>query len=102
MSAEKIIKKNKSKKIKPKDIIIEEKSPKNVTLKASSSSNTKKRCKNGTKKYKPLGIGCYTKKEIENHPRITPFTPNIVNHLESKISKSSNRISPTSPNFKFS
>ena len=69
MSAEKKIKKNKSKKIKPKDIIIiEEKSPKNITLKTpSSSSNMKKRCKNGTKKYKPLGIGCYTEQEIENH-----------------------------------
>jgi DNA ligase (NAD+) len=70
MSAEKLTKKNKSKKVKPKDIIIiEEKSPKNITLKAktSSSSNTKKRCKNGTKKYKQLGIGCYTEQEIANH-----------------------------------
>ena len=53
MSAEKKIKQNTSKKIKQtkiksKDIIIiEEKSPKNITLKTpSSSSNMKKRCKN--------------------------------------------------------
>ena len=25
------------------------------------------KCPNGTRKYKPLGEGCYTDKEIENH-----------------------------------
>ena len=59
--------KPKTKKIKPELIIMEEVSPKNVTLKASSSSKGKKRCKNGTKKYKPLGHGCYDLKEIENY-----------------------------------
>ena len=27
----------------------------------------KERCKDGTKKYKPLGEGCYTNAEIEAH-----------------------------------
>ena len=72
MSVEKKINKskNKSKKVKPIDIIIiEENSPKNITLKASSSvsSNTKRRCKKGTKKYKPLGTGCYTEQDIKNY-----------------------------------
>ncbi len=72
MSAEKNTKKNKSKKVKPKDIIIiEEKSPKNITLKSSSSkpssSKLHNRCKKGTKKYKPLGAGCYTQQDIENY-----------------------------------
>ena len=38
--------------------IIPEPSPKNITLK--SASNKKTRCKKGTKKYKPLGSGCYS------------------------------------------
>jgi Fingers domain of DNA polymerase lambda/Helix-hairpin-helix domain len=59
------IKKGKTKKMKPELIIVEEVSPKNKTLKSSSSSKGK-RCKNGTKKYKPLGPGCYTEIEIEN------------------------------------
>jgi len=70
MSGEKPTKKNKSKKVKPKDIIIiEEISPKNITLKAKTSSSSKlqNRCKKGTKKYKPLGTGCYTQQDIENY-----------------------------------
>ena len=43
------IKKNKTKRLKPELIIIEEISPKNKTLKSSSSKGIK-RCKKGTKK----------------------------------------------------
>ena len=57
-------KKPNTKKIKP-ELIIEQK---NITLKMSSSSSKgKKRCKNGTKKYKPLGHGCYDLKAINNY-----------------------------------
>ena len=59
------IKKNKTKRLKPELIIIEEVSPKNKTLKSSSKGI--KRCKKGTKKYKPLGVGCYDQKEIDNY-----------------------------------
>jgi len=55
-------KKKKTKRVKPELIIVEEISPKNKTLKSSSSSKSKK----GTKKYKPLGPGCFTKEDIEN------------------------------------
>lgn len=55
-------KKKKSKKqIIP--IIIEEISPKNITLKSSSLAKMKK-CKKGTKKYKPLGPGCFKNEDI--------------------------------------
>ena len=63
------IKKNKTKKAKPELIIVEE------SFKTSSIKSIK-RCKNGTKKYRLLGPGCYTKEEIEN-----------VKQLMSKISK---------------
>ena len=53
--------KKKTKRIKP-ELIIEEMSPKNITLKSSSSSKSKSRCKKGTKKYKPLGPGCFTQR----------------------------------------
>jgi hypothetical protein len=61
-----INKKKKTKRAKPELIIVEEVSPKNKTLKSSSSSKTKTRCKKGTKKYKPLGTGCFTKEDIDN------------------------------------
>jgi len=61
-----IHKKKKTKRVKPELIIVEEISPKNKTLKSSSSSKSKTRCKKGTKKYKPLGPGCFTKEDIEN------------------------------------
>ena len=57
------IKKIKTKRLKPELIIIEE-SPKNKTLK---SSPLNKRCKKGTKRYKPLGTYCYDQKQIENY-----------------------------------
>ena len=63
------IKKNKTKKAKPELIIVEEYSK-------TSSIKSIKRCKKGTKKYRLLGPGCYTKEEIEN-----------VKQLMSKISK---------------
>jgi NAD-dependent DNA ligase len=51
---------------KLKEFIILDESPKNITLKSSSSASIKrKNCKKGTKKYKPLGPGCYTNEEIE-------------------------------------
>jgi len=56
------IKKNKTKKAKPELIIVEEYSK---TLKTSSIKSIK-RCKNGTKKYRLLGPGCYKKKKKEN------------------------------------
>ena len=52
------IKKNKTKRLKPELIIVEE------ILKSSSSIKSIKsikRCKKGTKKYRLLGPGCYTK-----------------------------------------
>ena len=61
-----IKKKKKTKRIKP-ELIIEEMSPKNITLKSSSSSKSKSRCKKGTKKYKPLGPGCFTQEDINNY-----------------------------------
>ena len=57
----------KKKKLKPKLIIIEEIPQKNITLKSSSSSKGKIRCKKGTQKYKPLGPGCFTKEFINNY-----------------------------------
>ena len=57
------LKKTKTKKAKPELIIVEE-SP--ITLKTSSSIKSIKRCKNGTKKYRFLGPGCFTKEEIDN------------------------------------
>jgi hypothetical protein len=51
-----IHKKKKTKRVKPELIIVEEISPKNKTLKSSSSSKSKTRCKKGTKKYKPKKI----------------------------------------------
>lgn len=71
-----IHKKKKTKRIKPILEIIEEISPKNVTLKSSSSSS-KGRCKKGTKKYKPLGIGCFTQEEINNYRNDIKLTKNI-------------------------
>lgn len=53
-------KKNKT----PKLIIIEKILPKNKTLKFLK---LKSRCKKGTKKYKPLGTGCFTKEYIKNY-----------------------------------
>ena len=61
------ISKKKSRKQKPELIIVEEISPKNITLKSSSSSKGKKRCKKGTQKFKPLGPGCFTSEEIKNY-----------------------------------
>jgi DNA ligase (NAD+) len=66
------IKKKKTKRLKPELIIIEEVSPKNKTLKTSSSSKGIKRCKKGTKKYKSLGPGCYDQKEIDNYKLTKP------------------------------
>ena len=63
------IKKNKTKKAKLELIIVE-------SLKSSSSIKSIRRCKKGTKKYRLLGPGCYTKEEIEN-----------VKHKLSQISK---------------
>lgn len=59
-----IHKKKETKRLKPILEIIEEVSPKNITLKSSSSSSKGKRCKKGTKKYKPLGPGCFTQEHI--------------------------------------
>ena len=59
--------KKKTKRIKPILEIIEEFSPKNITLKSSSTSSKSKRCKKGTKKYKPLGLGCFTQENINNY-----------------------------------
>ena len=56
------IKKKKTRKKNIEFVIVEEHSPKNTTIKASSV-----RCKNGTKKYKPLGLGCYSQEEIDNY-----------------------------------
>jgi NAD-dependent DNA ligase len=65
------IKKNKTKTKKAKlELIIVE------SLKSSSSIKSIRRCKKGTKKYRLLGPGCYTKEEIEN-----------VKHKLSQISK---------------
>ena len=60
----------KIKKNKPELLIVEEQelSPKNLSLKLSL--NDKSRCKKGTKKYKPLGKGCFNKQEIENYKLI--------------------------------
>ena len=55
--------KKKTQKIKPELVIVEEASPKNVTLR---NFPRKTRCKKGTQKYKALGIGCYTNEEIDN------------------------------------
>jgi hypothetical protein len=63
------IKNPKTKRLKPELIIIEE-SPKNKTLK---SSPLNKRCKKGTKRYKPLGSDCYDQKQIENY-KLTKIT----------------------------
>lgn len=59
-----IIKKKKTKRIKP-EIILEEISPKNITLKSSLSKI--KKCTKGTKKYKPLGHGCFTEEHIKKY-----------------------------------
>jgi NAD-dependent DNA ligase len=57
-------KKKKTRKLKPKvELIIIEESTGAKTLKSSSSIKNSK-CKKGTQKYKPLGIGCYTKEQI--------------------------------------
>ena len=77
----------KTKKIKPELIIMEEVSPKNITLKMSSSKG-KKRCKNGTKKYKPLGPGCYDLKAIENYK---PGTNHIGTNLGTNLGTKSER-----------
>jgi predicted flap endonuclease-1-like 5' DNA nuclease len=68
-----IHKKKKTKRVKPELIIIEEDSPKNRTLKYSSSSK-KSRCKNGTRKYKSLGQGCFTEEDINNYRKIVKLT----------------------------
>jgi len=65
------IKKKKTKKIKPELIIVEETSPKNITVKSSSSSSAKRRCKKSTQKYKPLGPGCFTQEDINNYKLTT-------------------------------
>ena len=59
-------------KIKPEIKMTNESSRKNATIKKSASHLTtimskKSRCKNGTKKYKQLGVGCYTQEEIDNY-----------------------------------
>ena len=54
------------------EINILKKKTKNFTLK--SASNKKTRCKKGTKKYKPLGQGCYTKYEIDNYHTFAKLT----------------------------
>jgi DNA ligase (NAD+) len=67
------MKKKNTKKIKPELIIIEDEttSPKNITLKLTNLNiNKETRCKKGTKKYRPLGIGCYTKEDIDNYKLI--------------------------------
>jgi len=60
------IKKNtqkKTKKIKPELVIVDDVSPKNITLR---NSHIKSRCKKGTQKYKALGPGCYSNEDIDN------------------------------------
>jgi NAD-dependent DNA ligase len=60
--------KTKKKNILTDFIIVEEESPKNITLKTTSLSKKQSnpKCKNGTKRYKPLGIGCYSQEDIDN------------------------------------
>lgn len=78
MDKSKIIhKKNKTKRVKPILEIIEDISPKNITLKSSSSSSKGKRCKKGTKKYKPLGPGCFTQEDINIFRNTVKLTKNI-------------------------
>ena len=76
--------KKKTKRIKPILEIFEEFSPKNITLKSSSTSSKSKRCKKGTKKYKPLGLGCFTQENINNYK----LTTNITSKSSSTSSKS--------------
>ena len=66
MDKSKMKKTKQSKKTKPKAIISKKASPKNKTLKLKVSPS-KNRCKNGTKRYKPLGTECYNKEEINNY-----------------------------------
>lgn len=73
-----IPKKKKTKRIKPILEIIEEVSPKNVTLKSSSLSSKGKRCKKGTKKYKPLGLGCFSQEDINNFRNTVKQTKKLV------------------------
>ena len=72
-----INKKKKTKRLKPILEIIEEVSPKNVTLKSSSCLSKGKRCKKGTKKYKALGPGCFTKEDINIFRNNVKLTKNI-------------------------
>jgi DNA ligase (NAD+) len=76
--------KTKKMKTKLKIIEVDESSPKNLTLK----SNT--RCKNGTKKYKPLGLGCYTEEEINNHKLFTKLNKNNATNAKTKPKTKSN------------
>ena len=74
-----IKKKKKTRRIKPEILleIVEEISPKNITLKSSSSSKGKSRCKKGTKKYKPLGPGCFSQDDIDNYRNTVKLTKKI-------------------------
>ena len=85
----KIIKKKKTKKVKPELIIVEETSPKiiitknkNITLKFLTKG--KQRCKKGTKKYKPLGLGCYSQKDIDNYRKRKEEKTNKTNKTKTK------------------
>jgi NAD-dependent DNA ligase/DNA polymerase/3'-5' exonuclease PolX len=73
-----VIKKQKPKKIKPELILVEEVSPKNITIRTIS-----KKCKKGTKKYKPLGPGCFTQEDINNYK----LTKNIDRKKKKKTKK---------------
>ena len=73
-----VIKKQKTKKIKPELILVEEVSPKNITIRTIS-----KKCKKGTKKYKPLGSGCFTQEDINNYK----LTKNIDRKKKKKTKK---------------
>ncbi len=65
MDNQQIIKKRRKKTI-PELIIVEEFMPKNTTFKSSSFTKLNSRCKKGTRKYKSIGPGCFTKEDINN------------------------------------
>jgi NAD-dependent DNA ligase len=77
------IKKNKTTKLKPELIIVEEVSPKNITIK-SSSSKGRRRCKKGTKKYKPLGKDCYSQKQIDEFIRLKRIETTLIEKQKPK------------------
>ena len=68
-------KKRNTKRLEPNLIIIEEKSPKNITL----NIKRKTRCKKGTKKYKSLGSGCFSQEYINSYQNYTKLLKKMNN-----------------------